>query len=119
MGVAPLLAPSLGGLVLQVASWRAIFGILVVFALVVGTWAFFVLEESRSEATAAHARTEHVFRALATLLKNRRLVGYALAGALNGAMLFTYISGSADLIMGTYKISPVHFGWVFAVNAAA
>ena len=83
------------------------------------TWAFLALEESRSEATAAHARTEHVFRALATLLKKRRLVGYALAGALNGAMLFTYISASADLIMGTYGISPLHFGWLFALNAAA
>ena len=47
------------------------------------------------------------------------LVGYALAGALNGATLFTYISASPDLLIGTYGISPQQFGLVFGLNAAA
>jgi DHA1 family bicyclomycin/chloramphenicol resistance-like MFS transporter len=119
MGLAPILAPTIGGLILQVASWRVIFAVLVGFAVVVGVWTFFGLPESRSEATALQARNENLFRALGALSANRRLVGYALAGALNGAMLFTYVSSSADLIMGAYGVSATRFGWVFGLNACA
>jgi DHA1 family bicyclomycin/chloramphenicol resistance-like MFS transporter len=118
MGIAPIVAPLLGGLVLGIAGWRAIFWTLCGFGLLVGAWALFGLEESRSEATARQARGENPFRAFAALLRQRRLVGYALAGALNGATLFTYISASPVLLIGIYGIDPAHFGWVFGLNAA-
>jgi DHA1 family bicyclomycin/chloramphenicol resistance-like MFS transporter len=57
-------------------------------------------------------------QAYVALFRQRRLVGYALASALNGATLFTYISSSSDLLIGTYGISPQAFGWVFGLNAA-
>jgi DHA1 family bicyclomycin/chloramphenicol resistance-like MFS transporter len=44
-------------------------------------------------------------------------VGYALAAALNGATLFTYIASSPDLLIKTYGITPQAFGWVFGLNA--
>lgn len=119
MGLAPILAPLAGGWILAVSTWRTIFAVLVGFGVLVGLWTFFGLKESRSEETAAHARGEHVLRALAALSTNRRLVGYALAGALNGAMLFSYVSSSPDLVMGTYGVSAQNFGWVFGLNAAA
>ena len=43
--------------------------------------------------------------------------GYALAGALNGATLFTYISTSPGLIMGTYGFSTAVYPWIFGLNA--
>lgn len=118
MGLAPVLAPLLGGFVVSVSSWRAVFGLLIVFAVLVGGWTMVSLKESRSEETAALARNEHVLRTFAQLVRNPILVGYALSGALNGTMLFSYISTSADLIMGTYGVPPVHFGWLFGLNAA-
>lgn len=118
MGLAPVLAPMAGGAVLLLAGWRAIFWVLAAFGLIVGAAAFFKLEESRSEATARQARAEHPIRAYLNLFKQRRIVGYTLAGAFNGAALFTYISASPDLLIGTYKIPAAHFGWVFGANAA-
>jgi MFS family permease len=53
----------------------------------------------------------------AALFGMRRLMGYAIAGALNGAVLFTYISGAPDLIMGTYGHTPLVFNLIFAFNA--
>jgi DHA1 family bicyclomycin/chloramphenicol resistance-like MFS transporter len=50
-------------------------------------------------------------------MREPRLVGYALAGALNGATLFTYIASSPDLLIKTYGIPPAAFGWVFGLNA--
>ncbi len=117
MGLAPILAPLLGGWVLTVASWRAIFWVLAGFGVLCGLGVILTLKESRSEETAAQARSENPIRAFRVLLSNRRLLGYAAAGALNGAVLFTYISSSPELLIGTYGFSPQAFGWVFGLNA--
>ena len=119
MGLAPVLAPMAGGVVMLAGGWRAIFWVLTAFGLAVGAAAFFRLQETRSEATAAQARAEHPFRAYLTVLSSRRLLGYVLAGSLNGAVLFTYISGSSDLISGVYGFSPQAYSIMFAVNAFA
>ena len=117
MGLAPILAPLLGGALLSIGGWRANFWVLVGFGLAVGAAAFFRLAESRSAETAAHARSESPLQAYLALLRQRRLLGYALAGALNGATLFTYISASPELLIKTYGVSPQAFGWLFGLNA--
>ncbi|MBS0491280.1 MULTISPECIES: multidrug effflux MFS transporter [unclassified Phenylobacterium] len=119
MGLAPILAPMLGGLLLTLGGWRLNFWALAVFGLACGAATLLWLKESRSAETAAQAAAENPLKAYRALLRQPRLVGYALAGALNGATLFTYISASPDLLIGTYGISPQHFGWVFGLNAAA
>ncbi|MBA4012173.1 MAG: Bcr/CflA family drug resistance efflux transporter [Phenylobacterium sp.] len=119
MGLAPILAPMLGGLLLTLGGWRLNFWALALFGLACGAATLLWLKESRSAETAAQAASESPLKAYLALLRQPRLVGYALAGALNGATLFTYISASPDLLIGTYGISPQHFGWVFGLNAAA
>ncbi|WP_332766960.1 multidrug effflux MFS transporter [Phenylobacterium sp.] len=119
MGLAPILAPLLGGVLLALGGWRWNFWVLALFGLACGAAAFFRLKESRSDETAAQAASENPFQAYLALLRQPRLVGYAVAGSLNGATLFTYISASPELLMGTYGISPSAFGWVFGLNAAA
>lgn len=117
MGLAPILTPLAGGWMLLVVGWRGIFWLLAGFGLAIGAAVVLFLRESRSAETAALARSEHPLRAYLALLGERRLVGYALAGALNGAVLFTYISSSPDLVIRQYGVSPQNFGWVFALNA--
>lgn len=119
MGLAPILAPMLGGWLLTLGGWRLNFWALALFGLACGAATLLWLKESRSAETAAQAASESPLKAYLALLRQPRLVGYALAGALNGATLFTYISASPDLLIGTYGISPQHFGWVFGLNAAA
>lgn len=116
MGVAPIFAPLAGGFLLLVSGWRSIFWVMVAFGVMLGVAVVLNLQESRSAETAAHARSEHPIRAYISLLGQRRLVGYALAGALNGATLFTYISSSPEVLIGGYGISPQAFGWVFGIN---
>lgn len=117
MGMAPILAPLVGGVVLTLAGWRAIFWVLALFGTVVGVAVIFLLKETRSPETAAQARAENPFQAYGILLKNPRLVGYLLAGSLNSACLFAYVSSSSDLFITTYGISPGQFGLYFGVNA--
>lgn len=118
MGLAPILAPMLGGLLLTIGGWRLNFWIMAAYGLALGLVAILRMDESRSPETAAHARSEHPLQAYRALLRERRIIGYAVAGALNGAALFTYISTSPELLIQTYRIAPQNFGLVFGLNAA-
>ena len=117
MGLAPILAPLLGGALLGLGGWRLNFWFMTSFGVIVGVVAFFRLKESRSEETTAHAASETPIQAYLALLKEPRLMGYALAGSLNGATLFTYLASSPDLLIKIYGIPASAFGWVFGLNA--
>ncbi len=116
-GVAPVLAPLVGGWVLGVANWRWIFGIQALFGLAAGVAAFLRLPESRSEATRLQARGENPFASYLALLREPVLIGYLLTGGLAGAALFSYITSAPRMVIGEFHIPPTHFGWVFGVNA--
>ena len=65
-----------------------------------------MLEQLVEQLPAAQARSESPLAALGALLKDPRMVGYALAGGLNGATLFTWISASPGLLIGVWGIRP-------------
>lgn len=117
MGMAPILAPILGSVLLVFGGWQSNFWFMTAFGVAICVAAVLRLQESRSEATAVQASKENPFQSYAAVLKNRRLIGYALCGALNGATLFTYISSSPGLIMGTYGYSATVYPWIFGLNA--
>ncbi len=117
LGVAPMLAPSVGGWLVTVGSWRVIFLLLAGFGVVIGTAVALRLTESRAAATAVQARRENPARSLVALLGHRRLVGYLLAGALNGATLFAYIASAPDLLITQFGFTPGQFSLAFAIIA--
>lgn len=117
MGMAPILAPLLGGFLLMVAGWRTLFWFMAAFGVVLGLFVVLRLGESRTEETSAQAKLENPFQAFGQLVRQRRVLGYTLGSALNSATLFTYISCSPELLIQKYGISPQAFGWVFGANA--
>ncbi|MGE0666305.1 MAG: multidrug effflux MFS transporter [Sphingomonadales bacterium] len=118
MGLAPILAPIGGGWILTFADWQAIFLFLALFGVVIGGLVLFRLPESRPEHVAQHARGESPFRGVLSVATNRHIVGYALAGGMGTASMFTYITCVPDLLIEHYGIPAEHFGWFFGVNAA-
>jgi DHA1 family bicyclomycin/chloramphenicol resistance-like MFS transporter len=117
VGIAPILAPILGGFALQLGGWRLNFWMMAAFGVVIGVIAFFNMQETLSDEAKAHARAEHAGRSYLALLRQPRLMGYLLAGGLNGATLFTYLSAAPALLIQTYHIPAAQFGWVFGLNA--
>lgn len=117
LAVAPLLAPTIGGWIAALAGWHAVFLVFVGIGLAVGAAVFWRLDESRSAATAATAATTSVLAGYAVLLRQRRLIGYLLVGAANGATLFSYIAGSPDLVINIWGYSEAQFGLIFAIIA--
>jgi len=118
-GMAPVVAPLLGSLIIVVAPWQVVFWVQAALGAVILAGVVFGLKESRSAETAAHARSEHPIRAYVALLGNPALVGYVLAFAFNSAAIFAYISAAPGLLEGHYGVSPVYFGWVFSANSVA
>lgn len=118
MGVAPILSPLFGGVLLIFGGWRLIFWCMALFGVLLGAAAFLRMQESRSAETAARARAVNPLRGYLALLRQRRLIGYILAGALNGAALFTYITSSPELVIQIYHVPATYFGLVFGVNGA-
>lgn len=117
LGVAPMIAPSVGAWLVTITTWRAIFVVLAVVGAGIGVAVALRLDESRSAATAQQARHESILGSYASLLGRRRLVGYVLAGALNGATLFTYIANAPDLLITQYGFTPRQFAVAFAAMA--
>jgi len=117
MGLAPILAPMLGGVLLSLGDWSWNFWFMAAMGTAIGVAGLLRLKESRSEATAIQASKENPFQSYLAVLSQKRLVGYALCGALNGATLFTYIASSPEVMMGTYEVPLGIFPFVFAMNA--
>lgn len=119
LGVAPIVAPTLGGLMVATVGWRGIFGALAAFGVATLIMVWLYLPESRSAATAALARGEHPLRSYGAMLRNRRFAGFLLTGAFNGATLFSYIANAPDLLIEQLGFDITAFGWLFALLAVA
>lgn len=117
MGVAPVLAPLIGGQIVAWFQWRAVFWVLTAAGVVGLTGAIWRLPEThRSENTRSLA-LKSVAGSYYFLLKDRTFVGYALTGALSLAGLFAYIVGSPFVFIQLFHVAANHFGFFFGVNA--
>ncbi|MEU6643322.1 Bcr/CflA family multidrug efflux MFS transporter [Saccharomonospora sp. NPDC046836] len=115
-GLAPILAPVIGGQLLAIASWRGIFAALTVFGGVLLVVAAFVLPETLPSRLRKPARPGAIVRTYGTLLRDRVFVGYALAGGLAFAALFSYISNSSFVLQEVYGLSPQQYSLVFGTG---
>ncbi len=114
LAVAPLVAPTVGGWLARAVSWRAVFVVLGLFGAAVFAAVWFRLDESRSAETEAKSRGQSILSAYLDLLKSRRLLGYTLVSACNGATLFSYIAAAPDLVIDIWGFTPAQFGLIFA-----
>lgn len=117
VGLAPVLAPALGSLLLRVWSWRALFVVLAAAGLllivVVVRWLPETLPpEQRRTGGAAGA-----LAAYRGLLTDRYFTGLVLVGGFVMAGQFSYVSSSTFVFQDGFGLSPQQFGLVFGVGA--
>jgi DHA1 family bicyclomycin/chloramphenicol resistance-like MFS transporter len=119
LGVAPVVAPSLGAAVLLHASWHWVFAVLVVLAGALLLVAALALPETLP---AAHRRPLRVRGILATygeLLRDARFVILVLVAALGMSGLFAYIAAAPFVLQGRYGLDQQSFALVFGAGAVA
>lgn len=117
MGLAPILAPMLGGLVLGALGWRAIFWALAGFGLLALLAIRFALNESHDGRHNAPLSARNIAATYVGLLKNPSYLGFILTGGLTMAGMFAYIAGSPFVLIELYGVPPEHYGWFFGLNA--
>jgi DHA1 family bicyclomycin/chloramphenicol resistance-like MFS transporter len=117
MAIAPLLGPSVGGLILHVASWRAIFWTLVGVG-VATLAALYVLPETLPPARRNHEPLGRALSAYAELLRHRRVLGYAGAGGFFYGGMYAYIAGTPFAYITYHHVSPQFYGVLFAAGIA-
>lgn len=119
MGVAPMVAPLIGGQVLIIFSWQGIFWILSAFGLFCLILTIWKLQETHP----ANKRTSHNFFQMMTgyipLIKNRCFLGYAACGGFGFGGMFAYISGSPFVFIDLFGFSAQTFGFLFGAYAIA
>ena len=113
-GVAPVIAPALGGLILSFAVWRMVFVILTLFGVLMVLGSLFKVPESLSVKNRDSSGVNVIFSNFKSLLTTPRFVLPMLIQGVTFIMLFSYISASPFLVQKIYGVSPLHFSWMFA-----
>jgi DHA1 family bicyclomycin/chloramphenicol resistance-like MFS transporter len=116
-GLAPITAPLIGGQILQVADWRALFWVLTGFGVVTIALVLGMLPETLPGARRIARTPVDVLLGYGDIARDRQFVGMALTGAGAFAAMFAYISASPFVFIELYGVSPQQYGWIFGGNA--
>ncbi len=116
-GLAPMIAPVLGGFIVTSAPWRTIFWALTVFGLLMVTTAWFLVPESLPPGSRSPGGLAHVVAGLGSVLRLPVFMGHTAVNAFSGFCMFAYIANSSYVLQAQLGLSPFTFSLVFAGNA--
>ena len=118
MGVAPIVAPSIGGFISTHFGWRVIFFMLAGIGLLMFRMVYTILPESWQPDHRVSLKLNHVLEGYLNVFADRKFLTFTLTGGLVYAGLFAYISGAPFVFMKIFGLSESQFGLVFSMNAA-
>lgn len=113
--MAPLLAPSLGGLLLSWLGWRSIFWTLALFGLACLVAVRLLVPESLPPERRHAAGLVEVVRRYVGLLGHRRAAGYLLTGGAAFGGMMAYVTGSPFAYIRFFGVEPRHYGLLFGL----
>lgn len=115
-GIAPMIAPLIGSLLLQYYTWHASFYFCFIFAVACGIAVLLWLPETipanapRPAINTAFSQYQHLFR-------DYTFLGFSLTSGFILAGLFIYIGNSHFLFVGLYGLTSTQYAWIFALNS--
>ena len=115
MGLAPILAPLLGSYFLTQWGWQSIFYFKAIFASLCLVAMMSLIPESLKQPR--KLQLSQVLINYWQLLFDRSFIGYTLASCLAFSGMFAYITGSPNLLIKLYGLSPSQYSLVFGANA--
>ncbi|EME14424.1 multidrug effflux MFS transporter [Rhodococcus triatomae] len=118
MGVAPIVAPTAGGLLLTVVSWHGIFLVLAGLGVAMMLLGGVAMPETLPPHARVRGGIRPLLRTYGTVLRDRHFVMLALACGLARAVLWAYIAGSAFVLQEQFHLSALTYGLAFTGGAA-
>ncbi|HLP67054.1 MAG TPA: multidrug effflux MFS transporter [Rhizobium sp.] len=117
--VSPILAPLAGSAVTLAASWRAIFWVMVLAAVLGAVLVTLRLPETRSEEARSQSSLGSVLASYGTLLRDPYYLGLVLIASFGMASYMIYVANSSFVLIEHYGLSPSLYSVVFAMNAVS
>lgn len=117
IAISPLLAPSVGGFVMTVLSWRAIFVILALISALILLLLYTLLPEGHIPDTTISLKPISILREYIAIARNPRFITFALSGAFSFAGIFAYVAGAPIIFMEGFHLSAQDFSFIFALLA--
>jgi MFS transporter, DHA1 family, multidrug resistance protein len=115
MGVAPILAPSVGGAVLVFAQWRVIFWILVLYGAIGCAMAWRLVPETLPPQRRTHLRLAKQLDRYVGILRDRGFLTHAAMGAGGSFCMFAYLAGSAPVFIQGFGLTPSEYALIFGL----
>jgi MFS transporter, DHA1 family, multidrug resistance protein len=112
-GIAPAVAPVLGGVLLNAFGWRSIFWVLLTLVIALLIWSAKRLPETLPVGLRQSLHPRELWRNYVSVLRNRDFLLLATIPALNFAAFFLYIASAPSFLMDLLGVSSYGFAWLF------
>ncbi len=116
IGIAPAIAPVIGGYLLVWLGWQANFWFLAVWAVLVMVLFTLFIEESNRHPDPHALRPRMIARNFSHLMRNRAYLGYTLTMVFAFATFFAFISGAPFVFIEVLGVAPQNFAWLITVQ---
>jgi DHA1 family bicyclomycin/chloramphenicol resistance-like MFS transporter len=117
MGVAPILAPTLGGAVLSIATWRVIFWFATAYGMVCMVLVWSVLPETLLPPRRVRLTLGGIVSRYAGVLRERNFLVHASVNSWATFGMFAYIGGSPPVYIEWFGLGPAAYGTAFGLAA--
>lgn len=116
-GIAPIIAPTIGGFVVSTLGWRYLFGVLAAIGSFVLVTFGRVVHDTKGPDPSVSLRPGRVALGYLNVLKAPQFLVYAASAMAATGGLFAYIAGSPFVFIDLFGLSATQYGWVFGANA--
>ncbi|MFL6550856.1 MAG: multidrug effflux MFS transporter [Povalibacter sp.] len=117
LSASPLLAPSIGSVLVGAFGWRTLFGVLAVLAVIDLALVAFILPKGYEPDHSIRLKLKPILRTFLEVLREPQFRVYVFSGSLSFAGLFVFVAGSPALFMQGFGVSANQFGLLFATLA--
>ncbi len=118
-GVAPIIAPSVGGFLVSFLGWRWLFGILVIIGGLILLPVGLLLKESHGPDPSVSLRLDRVVLGFLSVFRERTFVLNAVAVGAASGLLFGYLSGSPFVVIDLFGFTVIQASWILALYGLA
>lgn len=116
VGVAPIVAPGIGGLLLTTITWHGMFLVLAGLAVVTMTLGVFALPETLPPSKRIRRGLRPALRAYAGPVRDRHFMILVLVCGLVRAVPWAYVAGSPFIMQNQFELEPSVYGLIFAAG---